>query len=82
MTARSGLFEQFWTRNRPVRLIGVGLSGFGKPNRQMDLWADRESAKHDEDLQSTLDSLRDRYGESTIRRASDLHHRQNEDNKR
>ena len=76
------LFDQVWIRGKPVRLIGVGLGGFSQPRRQIGLWDDREGARQSEDLQSTLDRLRDRYGETTITRASDLRFRFNEDNKR
>ena len=76
------LFENCWTEGVPVRLIGVGLSGFSEPNRQLGLWNANASDRQEGDLQSALDNLRDRFGERTIRRASDLRHRPNEDNKR
>lgn len=76
------LFEQVWVAGSPVRLIGVGLGGFSEPNRQMGLWDERRGAEPAEELQSALDRLRDRYGETMITRASDLHFRPNEDNKR
>ncbi len=76
------LFDQVWLKGRPVRLIGLGLSGFGAPNKQMGLWEDRAEDRHAQDLQSALDRLRDKFGEATITRASDLHFQANEDNKR
>lgn len=76
------LFDQVWIKGRPVRLIGVGLGGFGAPNRQIGLWEDREGERQSESLQTALDRLRDRFGETMITRASDLHFRPNEDNKR
>ena len=76
------LFDQVWVKGRPVRLIGVGLGGFSVPNRQIGLWDDRQEERHAADLQSALDRLRDRFGETMITRASDLHFRPNEDNKR
>ncbi|MDE2854096.1 MAG: DNA polymerase IV [Chloroflexota bacterium] len=76
------LFDQVWVEGRPVRLIGVGLGGFSQPNKQMGLWEDREGDGQAEELQSALDRLRDRFGETMITRASDLHYRPNEDNKR
>ena len=76
------LFEQTWLPGRPVRLIGVGLSGFGSAQKQLGLWQSREQHKEGEQLVSALDRLRDRYGETTIRRASDLRYQPNEDNKR
>lgn len=66
------LFEQFWVKNKPVRLIGVGVSGFADPHRQIGLWDDPQEEEHADRLQSTLDDLKDRFGDSTIRRASNL----------
>ncbi len=76
------LFDQSWKRGRPVRLLGVGLSGFGQTARQLGLWLDSANEKHEEELLGALDRLRDKYGEKMIRRASDLHHHPHEDNKR
>ena len=76
------LFERNWIEGKPVRLIGVGLSGFSKSTRQVGLWERHSHGKYGEQLQVTLDSLRDRFGEATIRRASDLDFQHNEDNKR
>ena len=76
------LLDRFWTQDKAVRLIGVGLSGFVEPNRQLGLWDDPEEVKQADELQSTLDLLKDRFGESAIQRASDLHYRQRDDNRR
>ena len=35
------LFEGLWVAGNPVRLLGVGVSGLGKPIRQLGLWEDR-----------------------------------------
>jgi DNA polymerase IV len=76
------LFDKFWIKNEPVRLIGVGLTGFiEEPNRQLSLWDDPKEEKQADDLQSTLDKLKDRFGESMIKRASDLDYSQRDDNK-
>ena len=75
------LFDQAWVKGGRARLIGVGLGGFSAPNRQMGLWDGGEPGPAEE-LQSALDRLRDRFGESTITRASDLRYQPNEDNKR
>ena len=76
------LFDQVWIKGNPVRLIGVGLGGFGAPSNQLGLWDDHDGEGHAEELQSALDQLRDRFGETMITRASDLHFAPNEDNKR
>lgn len=65
------LFEQTWARGRPVRLIGVGISGLETPARQLSLW-DAPQTDADRHLQQTLDLLRDRFGEQAVQRASDL----------
>jgi DNA polymerase-4 len=51
---------------KPVRLIGVGVSGLGTPLRQLGLW-DEESEKSRR-LQAALDSVRNRFGEKAIMR--------------
>ena len=81
-TCARDLFDEAWKAGRPVRLIGVGLSGFGSATRQLGLWLNSADEKHESELLGALDRLRDKYGEKTIRRASDLHYRPNEDNKR
>jgi DNA polymerase-4 len=64
------LFQRLWIPGRPVRLLGVGVSGLGDLPRQMSLW-DRPNEKQ-ERLQAAVDRLRARFGEQAIRRASDL----------
>jgi len=76
------LFDKYWIKGKPVRLLGVGISGFVEPNRQLGLWDDPEAEKQADELQSTLDMLKDKFGESTLKRASDLKRRQHDDNKR
>ncbi len=76
------LFDQCWKPDRPVRLLGVGISGFGVSSRQLGLWLDSAKEMQEGELLGALDRLRDKYGEKTIRRASDLHHYPHEENKR
>jgi DNA polymerase IV len=68
--AASALFEKNWHWGQPIRLLGVGVSGLGPMVRQLSLWDDNEEARAK--LQTTLDALRDRFGEPIIRRGSDL----------
>ncbi len=68
------LFGQIWSPGRPVRLIGVGISGLGTAPRQMSLW---EAPTSDDQLrqakmQAALTALQNRFGDRLIRRASDL----------
>ena len=65
------IFRQAWSKGRPIRLIGVALSGFDNPVHQLSLW-DAPTSDENRRLQDTLDTLKDRFGESTIKRASDL----------
>ncbi len=61
------LFEQNWPIGKPVRLIGVGVSGLGAPIHQLGLWEDdylKESK-----LTDAVDSLRERFGKDIIQRA-------------
>lgn len=70
VSAALQLFEQTWPEGRPVRLIGVGVSGFGAGGQQLGLF-DPPRAQVDQRLEMVLDALRDRFGEDIIRHASD-----------
>jgi DNA polymerase-4 len=65
------LFEKTWPRGRPVRLIGVGISGFEGGAYQAGLW-DAKPSEQDQKLESALDALRDRFGDRIVRRGSSL----------
>lgn len=65
------LLEKNWSKGRAVRLIGVGVSSFEGGAFQRGLW-DEPVSEDEERLESTLDKLRDRFGESIIKRGSDL----------
>ncbi|NIS79148.1 MAG: DNA polymerase IV [Anaerolineales bacterium] len=64
------LFERAWRKNRPVRLVGVGVSDLGPPLRQLSLF-DR-AWEQDERLLRAIDSIRTRYGSKALRRAGSL----------
>lgn len=67
------LFETTWTTGRPVRLIGVGVSGFEHEEQQLSLWdAPTASPVGGEKLRRTLDDLRERFGDKIVRRGGDL----------
>ena len=73
--AALNLFTRNWPRGKPVRLIGVGISGFDTNARQMSLFEamdgeKKKSNEQEQKLQSALDTLKDRFGERTIRRGS------------
>lgn len=69
----AGLFERAWTDNgrRPVRLIGIGVTNLGERMRQMRLGEQREL----DQLAETVGKLRDKFGDSVVRRAAELGHR-------
>ena len=56
--------------SKPVRLLGVGVSGFVDSTRQLSLW--ETPHQRGERLQQALDAVRDRYGKEAIRRAIDI----------
>ncbi len=64
------LFRVVW-RGQPVRLVGVGISGFDDAAEQLELWQE-ETADDQRKLQDALDDLKSRFGESIIKRGSDL----------
>jgi DNA polymerase IV len=61
------LFKENWYPGKPVRLIGVGVSGLGPPVHQLGLWEDdhQKEAK----LLNAMDKLRERFGGDIIKRA-------------
>ncbi len=70
--AALGLLEKTWTNGRPVRLIGVGVSGFEGGAFQQGLWDQPGTTPREAKLEATLDALRDRFGESIVQRGSTL----------
>ena len=67
-TAVEELFNKVWQKGKPVRLIGVGVSGLGPPVRQLSLWDyDFEKERR---LQEAVDILRQRFGSQAIQRGS------------
>ena len=62
------LFIKEWQKGKAVRLIGVGVSAFDVPARQLSFW---DISSHKEaNLQSALDLLRERYGKEVLHRGS------------
>jgi DNA polymerase IV len=76
------LFNKAWKNGKPVRLLGVGVTQFSRPVKQLGLWD--TSSQQDENLLKAVDQLRERYGNKTIFRGSDLkkrNHKTDEDRK-
>lgn len=68
------LFEKAWQPRQPIRLIGVGISGFGKVVQQLSLWESspiaRSQQQKKQQLQKAVDVLHEKFGESIIKRGS------------
>jgi len=72
------LFDKTWPPGRPVRLIGVGVSGFEQGQRQLSLWDVPPSSGDEPDrLKNVLDDLRGKFGDQAVRRGRDLKRRHN-----
>jgi DNA polymerase IV len=68
--AAFGLFEAAWGRGRPVRLIGVGVSGLQAPARQLGLFDESPQQDKAGKLADAVDKIRAKYGWDAVRRAS------------
>ena len=60
------LFHSLWEPGRPVRLLGVGVSGLSSQVYQMSLWDG--SNEKERRLLAALDALRQRFGEEAVQR--------------
>jgi nucleotidyltransferase/DNA polymerase involved in DNA repair len=58
------LLKNVRSPGKPVRLIGVGVSGLTTEARQLELWG-MESEKRRK-FQGVIDELQDKYGEKTV----------------
>lgn len=63
------LFEANWTR-RPIRLLGVAARQFALMAQQLDLFTPRDDRL--ERLTHAVDEIRDKFGDSALKRASTL----------
>ena len=63
------LFEKVWSRGKPVRLIGVGVSGLQEPARQLSLFEPDATGKAAK-LAEAVDRIRDKYGWDAVKRAA------------
>lgn len=69
--AAFGLFQAAWGRGRPVRLVGVGVSGLQAGARQLGLFEAAQDSRH-EKLAEAMDKIRSKYGWDAVRRASQI----------
>lgn len=70
-SAGASILQKNWT-SRPVRLIGISISGFGDGiPEQMSLFvAEKADSKKEEHLEKTVDTIREKFGRETIKRAA------------
>jgi DNA polymerase-4 len=68
------LFEKNWVPGKPVRLIGVGVSGLSTSFHQLSLWDQTLPAKHEKErnLKKALDELHSKFGDTSIQTASKI----------
>jgi DNA polymerase IV len=71
------LFQQIWTGEQAVRLIGVGVSGLGSPPRQLSLWdvppaPTPEQLARQQRVEAALAAIQARFGVSAVWRGSEL----------
>jgi len=64
------LLKKVWQADKPVRLLGVGITKFGKSVEQLSLWD--TAKKKDGHLLAAVDTLREKYGDHAILRGSEL----------
>jgi DNA polymerase-4 len=60
-------------RPRPIRLLGVGVTGFESRQVQPSLFADEDREKQT-NLDQAADRIRERFGSAALHRASGLHY--------
>jgi DNA polymerase-4 len=78
-TAVKELFNKTWKKGKLVRLLGVGMTQFDNPVKQLSLW-DVPNTK-DANLSTAVDDVRQRYGKDSIMRASVLKYKKPHGNK-
>lgn len=71
------LFHRNWQRGRPIRLIGVQTTGFEETEGQLDLLNGEKNEKLKR-VFTAADTLRDRFGESSVNLAGALRGRYRE----
>jgi DNA polymerase-4 len=58
----------------PIRLIGMGVSGFDTTGLSQGLLFDQDERKKQMGLDATTDQIRERFGSSALRRAASIPH--------
>lgn len=68
LRAARALYEASGFTERPLRLIGIGLSDWTEEPRMGDLFAEQPKDQQEERLFETLDAINERFGDSTLSR--------------
>ncbi|HNT23651.1 MAG TPA: DNA polymerase IV [Anaerolineales bacterium] len=68
--AALALFEKAHKPGQSVRLLGVGAGNLQNQTRQLSLWQQASTEPHN--LQAAIDAVRQRYGNTAIKRGSEL----------
>lgn len=68
-TAVTALLDSLWASGVGVRLLGVGVTGFGSVPLQLTLPTDSEEVRDDRRrvIERAVDELRERFGEDAVR---------------
>ena len=61
------LIDEIWRDGMSVRLVGVSISGFEEPDRQLDLFEDEQSQHINSRIVETADKVRDKFGDDALR---------------
>lgn len=70
------LLREIWHEGTPVRLVGVGVSGFDGKEDQLTLFErDEAASRGDAALERACDELRERFGEQAVGYGRDLRFR-------
>lgn len=68
------LLDRLWDKTRPIRLIGVGVSGFIQGARQLSLW--ETPSEKERKLLDAVDDLKNRFGKKVIQKGNTLKKKQ------
>lgn len=75
-SAATQLFSKVWEKGRPVRLLGVGVSGLCPASRQLSLWDQESDREHR--LHAAIDAIHDKFGENVLQRGGQIKSHQDE----
>jgi DNA polymerase-4 len=67
------LLEDNWNKTRPIRLIGIGISGSQEEDMQQmslfDISPQKNDTKREEKLEKAMDAIKEKYGLDSVKRA-------------